>query len=217
MENLPTGKRTRGRPARPEHEMHDAALAAAVSLLLEHGYTGLTMEAVAKQAGLAKKTLYRYAANREDLLGMVLRRWTDNFAPLLALDVNEPAAVRPALAAILRTVAAQVLTAEAVGLFRLLGSEFPGRAELLAVYQRNGIERGTRMFTEWMERHAAAGLLRVTNAQEASSLLLAMVVGEPLRQMSLGLLPPMPGWDPEPRIDAALRLAMGQSLAVIDR
>ncbi|QGZ42328.1 TetR family transcriptional regulator [Pseudoduganella flava] len=215
MEVLPTSsKRARGRPARPEHEMRDAAIAAAMSLLLQNGYAGLTMEAVAKQAGLAKKTLYRYAANREDLLGLVLRHWTDSFAPLLAQDVAEPADVRPALVTILRSIAAQVLTAEAVGLFRLLGSEFPGRSELLAVYQRNGMNRSLSMFTEWMERHAAAGLLRVDDAPQVCSLLLAMVIGEPLRQMSLGLLPPVPEWNPAPRIDAALRLALGQSLVV---
>jgi len=67
-EITPAAPRPRGRPARPEHEANDAALAAATWLLLNEGYAATTMEAVARRAGLAKKTLYRFAANREDLV-----------------------------------------------------------------------------------------------------------------------------------------------------
>ena len=82
-EITPAAPRPRGRPARPEHEANDAALAAATWLLLNEGYAATTMEAVAKRAGLAKKTLYRFAANREDLVALVVRSWTDGFRPAL--------------------------------------------------------------------------------------------------------------------------------------
>ena len=101
-EITPAAPRPRGRPARPEHEANDAALAAATWLLLNEGYAATTMEAVAKRAGLAKKTLYRFAANREDLVALVVRSWTDGFRPALSADAQSASEVAPALAEILR-------------------------------------------------------------------------------------------------------------------
>ncbi|MCQ9982375.1 hypothetical protein L6C94_14505, partial [Staphylococcus aureus] len=85
---------------------------------------------------LAKKTLYRFAANREDLVALVVRSWTDGFRPALSADAQSASEVAPALAEILRVIAARVLSAEAVGMFRLLTTDFPAKPELLEVYQR---------------------------------------------------------------------------------
>ncbi|MDN2710108.1 TetR/AcrR family transcriptional regulator [Janthinobacterium sp. SUN118] len=206
--------RGRGRPARPPEEGREAAVQAATWLLLHEGYAATTMEAVARHAGMAKKSLYQYAANREELVALVVRGWTDAFLPAMAHDAATPAEVLPLLKDILQTMAARVLTAEAVGLFRLLCTEFPARADLLAAYQRNGIERGTALLAEWLQRQAAHGSVALGNAGEVAGLLLSMVIAEPLRQMALGLLAPAPAWDAAPRIDAALRLLGGQGFSL---
>ena len=206
--------RGRGRPARPPEEARLAAVQAATWLLLHEGYAATTMEAVARHAGMAKKSLYQYAANREELVALVVRGWTDAFLPAMAHDAAAPGEVLPLLKEILQTMAARVLTADAVGLFRLLCTEFPARADLLAVYQRNGIERGTALLAEWLQRQAAQGHVVLGDASETAGLLLAMVIAEPLRQMALGLLAPVTAWDAAPRIDAALRLLGGQAFKV---
>ncbi|KLN53527.1 bacterial regulatory protein, tetR family [Variovorax paradoxus] len=194
--------------------MGEAAVAAATWLLLNEGYAATTMEAVARRAGLAKKSLYRFAANREDLVALVVRSWTDEFKPVLATEVRSQADVLPALAEILRVIAARVLSADAVGLFRLLTTDFPSKADLLEVYERNGIERGRRMLGDWLKRQHKNGLLQVNEPEAVCDLMLSMVVAEPLRQMALGVTPSVPGWDPAPRIKAALRLMNGVAFSV---
>ncbi|MDQ4624793.1 TetR/AcrR family transcriptional regulator [Janthinobacterium lividum] len=206
--------RGRGRPARPPEEAREAAVQAATWLLLHEGYAATTMEAVARHAGMAKKSLYQYAANREELVALVVRGWTDAFLPAMAQNAAAPGEVLPLLKEILQAMTARVLTADAVGLFRLLCTEFPSRADLLAVYQRNGIERGTALLAEWLQRQAARGHLVLHDGQELAGLLLAMVIAEPLRQMALDLLAPVPSWDAAPRIDAALRLLSGSAFSV---
>ncbi|MDC8757317.1 TetR/AcrR family transcriptional regulator [Janthinobacterium fluminis] len=206
--------RPRGRPARPEHELRDAALRAATWLLLNEGYAATTMEAVAKHAGVAKKSLYKYAANREELVTLVIRSWTDAFVPAFEVEVASAQQVLPALAEILQAMAARVLSADAVGMFRLLSTQFPAHAEMLAVYQRNGIERSTALLCEWFERQRDRGLVRVEDPRALCGLLLSMVIAEPLRQMALGLIAPAPQWDVAPRVQAALRLLGGQAFAV---
>ena len=63
-------------------------MAATTWLLLNEGYAATTLEAVARRAGMAKKTVYRYASDREDLVAQVVRGWTDGFAPVMAQDVT---------------------------------------------------------------------------------------------------------------------------------
>lgn len=91
-------------------------------------------------------------------------------------------------------------------MFRLLQSEFPGREGLLESYQRNGIQRGRATVADWLQRQQQCGWLRERDWAQTSDLLLAMTIAEPLRQMTLGLLPP--GSAIDERIAAAVALVM---------
>lgn len=55
-----------GRPRDPSRDK--AILRAARRVVAEHGYTGATMEAIAKTAGTGKDTLYRRWSSKEDLI-----------------------------------------------------------------------------------------------------------------------------------------------------
>lgn len=187
--------RPRGRPARPDAELRAAALEAATWLLLNEGYAAATLEAVARRAGMAKKTVYRFAANREDLVAQVVRGWTDTFVPVMAQEVGGAADVLPALARVLQAIADRALSAEAVGMFRLLTADFPARAALLA---------------GWFEKLAARGLIRIKEPRATAGLLLAMTIAEPLRQMALGLAQPLPQGSIADRIQACVALFSGQ-------
>ncbi|QJW56096.1 hypothetical protein HL670_02985 [Serratia plymuthica] len=198
--------RSRGRPSAPEAELRSAAVEATLALLLTQGYAATTVDAVAKRAGMAKKTLYRFAENRDALVMQAIASWTDAFQPAFEQDAQRAAEVSPLLEQGLHAIAQQVLSVQAVGVFRLLQSEFPGREALLATYQRNGIERGRAIVADWLQRQQRHGWLRELDCAQTSDLLLAMVMAEPLRQMALGLLPP--GSDIDNRIAAALTLVL---------
>ena len=192
----PRHPRPRGRPARPEAEQRAAVMAATTWLLLNEGYAATTLEAVARRAGMAKKTVYRYASDREDLVAQVVRGWTDGFAPVMAQDVTSVDEVLPALARVLQAIAERVLSADAVGMFRLLTADFPGRDAAAA-----GLP-GERHRT----RHGHVGRLVPApgqarthpgeRARVVAGLLLSMAIAEPLRAMALGLTPP-----PLPELD----------------
>lgn len=198
--------RSRGRPSAPEGELRAAAVEATLALLLTQGYAATTVDAVAKRAGMAKKTLYRFAENRDALVTQAIASWTDAFAPVFEQDAQRATDLPTLLSQGLQAIARQVLSEQAVGIFRLLQSEFPGREALLAVYQRNGIERGRAIVAQWLQRQQRRGWLCERDYTQISDLLLAMVVAEPLRQMALGLLPP--GSAIDTRIAAALALVL---------
>lgn len=183
-----TPTRRRGRPARPEAEVRHAVLQATLELLLAQGYEATTIEAVAAHAGVAKKTVYRHASNREELVGLAVREWTDGFAPQLQRDARNAEEVVPLLQDILQAVCAQALSAQAVQVFRLLATDFPGKDALLQAYLDNGIERGRALLADWLARQQQRGLLREGDPVRMARLLLAMAVAEPLRERVIGVV-----------------------------
>lgn len=63
------------RPGRPRNEAIDAAiLDATIDELIDRGYLGLSMEAVAARAGVAKTTVYRRWSSNDELVLQAMRR-----------------------------------------------------------------------------------------------------------------------------------------------
>ncbi|OHX15064.1 TetR/AcrR family transcriptional regulator [Chromobacterium sphagni] len=198
--------RPRGRPAAPEQEMKQQVLEAAAQLLLDKGYHAATMEAVAKQAKVAKKTVYRFAANSEELLAAIIDNWTEAFAAALQAPAADPDNLQQTLEILLATIAGRVLSQQAVGMFRLLINDFPGREQALAAYTEHGIRHSTALLADWLERQRRRGRLRFDDTETTAGLLLAMTIAEPLRQMALGLAPPGMDDKTRARIQAAVKL-----------
>lgn len=206
MSSQDQAPRTRGRPAVPEQELRQQVLDAATELLLSQGYQAATMAAVAQRAGVAKKTVYRFADNSEQLLGAVIHGWTDAFVAPMQAPLADTANLPQALEALLNTVAAKVLSREAVGLFRLLVGDFPGKERALAQYAEHGVQRCAALLAGWLEEQAARGLIHCPEPVQTAELLLALTIAEPLRQMALGLTPPLPDSDLGARTHAAVAL-----------
>ncbi|WP_223281761.1 TetR/AcrR family transcriptional regulator [Xenorhabdus griffiniae] len=175
-------------------------------LLINQGYNKTTMDVVAKKAGIAKKTLYRFAKNREDLLEQVVMGWEDNFIPAFKKDANNFQQLMKSLKIFLTEIAEKTLSMEAVGLFKLLQSDFPHREVLLSKYQQSGIEKSRNILANWLERQYQKELLKKMDFHIISELIISMVIAEPLRKMALGILPPLPETDMKPRINAAVSL-----------
>ena len=66
---------TRGRPR--SQTARKAVLAAAAELLLDHGLSGVSMDAVAERARVSKATIYRWWPTKETLaLDMLFNQWS---------------------------------------------------------------------------------------------------------------------------------------------
>ncbi|WP_104925110.1 TetR/AcrR family transcriptional regulator [Rahnella sikkimica] len=177
----------RGRPSAPQEEVKKQIIDSTMTLLFDKGYDATTIEAVASQAGVAKKTVYRFAKNREELLGLSVRNWTDNYAPLTQLDPKDKSDVLPTLRKLLTAICGQALSESAVKMFRLLNTTFPGKGELLKRYNENGIERGQQLLTDWIIRQQNHGWFPMLPADISAKAILAMCVAEPLRKTAIGL------------------------------
>lgn len=188
LKNEPA-KPPRGRPSVPESELKQKMIQATIELLFEDGYALTTIENVAKRAGIAKKTIYRFVENRETLIELVILSWTDSFVSLFEQEAHSVEQFFELLALNLNTIAKKVLCTEAIGLYRLLQTEFKQKEILLAKYQKSGIERSRQLLTQWLRKQAEKNYIKQYDFVILSDLILSMAIAEPLRQISLGIPP----------------------------
>lgn len=185
---MSNSKLVRGRPSVPEEILKEKITQAALTLLIEQGYPATTIDNIAKQAGVAKKTIYRFVDNRESLIELVVLSWTDSFVPLFEQTASNPHDFFELLTTNLQAIAQKVLTPEAVGLFKLLQTEFSQRELLLDKYQKSGIERSRALLQDWLNKHHQQHIIAKQDFSVISDFILSMAIAEPLRQMALGLL-----------------------------
>jgi AcrR family transcriptional regulator len=86
----PRLRKKAGRPSKAERHPRDLerVIDAAIRVFNRHGYEASSMEAVARETGLSKSSLYHHVSSKEELLARALDR---AFTPLLATFAEEGA------------------------------------------------------------------------------------------------------------------------------
>ena len=71
------------KPGRPRSEdSHQAVLAAAMEILKEEGYSGLTLQNIARKAGVGRQTLYRWWDSKADIALEAFAERTSHDVPI---------------------------------------------------------------------------------------------------------------------------------------
>lgn len=109
-------RRAGGRSARVRRAVLEATLAE----LLESGYSGLSIDAVARRAGVHKTTVYRQWPNREVLVTGAILQLSDRELP-----VPDTGRLRSDLVALAMAIAAQITLPHITALIRTLVAEGP--------------------------------------------------------------------------------------------
>jgi AcrR family transcriptional regulator len=78
------GRKRRYAPRMPPAERREQLLDAALELIAERGYGGISMEAIARRAGVTKPVVYDLFSNRGELLMALLKREEERALALLA-------------------------------------------------------------------------------------------------------------------------------------
>jgi AcrR family transcriptional regulator len=146
---------TRGRPRDPS--LDTAILTAALDLFIEHGIGGMSIEQVAKRAGVGKPTVYRRWSSKEHLIA-------DAVATQVGPDIHWPARDEidaiPPHELVRRNVAAAARTA-ADPRFRALVAQIYGSAVthplLMQTYWQHYIVPRRRLVISMLERAQADG------------------------------------------------------------
>jgi AcrR family transcriptional regulator len=128
----PRRRRPGGRSAR----VRAAAIAATLAELAESGYSALSLESVARRAGVHKTTLYRRWGSREDLVLEAMLERADAH-----ISVPDTGSLRKDLLELARTAAANAATPEVAAMARAVAAESPHDSRLAAANRRFWDER----------------------------------------------------------------------------
>lgn len=177
----------RGRPRDADRAARrDALLETAMRAFLEHGYGQTTIEMVAGQARVAKRTIYATVGDKADLFVAVVRRLGDRVVRTVTESPGD-----------LRTFCVRLVTLmlsdEAIGLHRLVIAEaanFPDVAERLYT---NGAQRYINVLSDMLD-----------SPQDAEQLF-TLLLGERQRRRLFCLEPAPDDDDVEAHVDQILQ------------
>lgn len=91
---IPVGRRRRYAPRLPPEQRREQLIDAALSVILAHGYEGVSVEAVARAAGVTRPVVYDHFSNLTDLLQTLIGREERCSLEQLSRVVPEDAADR---------------------------------------------------------------------------------------------------------------------------
>jgi AcrR family transcriptional regulator len=182
--------RRSGRPSPAEAERIDRDLRdAALTLFLERGYDGTTMDAIAQAAGTTKASLYARFDSKEAVFGAVLgdatgrTDWPVPEPPLPDLDDLEGALTEIAEAGLRRATHPSM-----VRLSRIAVAEAARFPELARRAQANATWARRDVVVELLQRQAATGAIVADEPEILAEHFLAMTVGMPARLASFGIV-----------------------------
>ena len=180
-----------GRPSRSESaQLRERIIEVATALFLGHGFGATSIEAVARRAGISKRTFYHRFRGKEDLFEAVVRRLIERWLPPFDSGLLETPTLVDALQRAGEYIVRVALTPEALALHRLVIAEarrFPNLARIMhELGAASGIERIARHF----DLRIAAGELGAVDPRFAAEQFILMAVTGPQRR-ALGLGLPM--------------------------
>ncbi|HEY8873820.1 MAG TPA: TetR/AcrR family transcriptional regulator [Stellaceae bacterium] len=198
-----------GRPSRLESaQLSDRILDVATALFLGHGFGATSIEAVAKRAGISKRTFYHRFRGKEELFEAVVRRLIERWMPPIDATLFEAPSLAETLHRTAEHMLGVALTPEALALHRIVIAEAPRFPGLARILHELGAATGIERIAQYLERHIASGELGAIDPHFAAEQFILMVVTGP-RRRALGLGAPLNPSELRDWVEQSVRLFLG--------
>jgi AcrR family transcriptional regulator len=162
----------------------DSILAGAERAFLAAGFGAVSMDAIAREAGVSKATVYAHFHSKEELFGAVVAQLTRRRLSGFSIEALDPRDIARSLNTIAARFLDLVLSPEAIALNRIIIGEVSRFPMLGQVFWAAGPERHRVQIETFLRRAAELGLLTVADARLAAEQFLALARGE-IHQRSL--------------------------------
>ncbi|MGR8935937.1 MAG: TetR/AcrR family transcriptional regulator [Gammaproteobacteria bacterium] len=181
-------------------------LAAAKQAFLAHGYSGVTMEAIAEAAPVSKPTLYNHFRSKQELFAAVIAGQCETLLSTLANVQTELCNPAAGLKAIAGAFVELIYADESLRLYRLLIAEQQHFPELGELVYRSGPEPVLRQLSAYLAELETRGALHIADVESASRLFIGMLKGDEHFRCLLGLQSGLSDTEKQRLIDAAVAL-----------
>jgi TetR/AcrR family transcriptional regulator, mexJK operon transcriptional repressor len=195
-----------GRPSRLESaQLSDRILDVATALFLGDGFGATSIEAVARRAGISKRTFYHRFRGKEVLFEAVVRRLIERWTPPFDAALFEGTSLAETLRRAAEYMLDVALTPEALALHRIVIAEAPRFPGLARILHELGAAVGIERIAQYLERCIVNGEIRAIDPRFAAEQFILMVVEGP-RRRALGLGAPLSPPELREWVDHSVRL-----------
>jgi len=156
----------------------ESILAAAKRNFLASGFGAVSMDTIAREAGVSKATVYAHFSGKEELFGAVIGRECERRFADLSLSELDPRDVRTSLTTLARRFLDLLLSPDAIALHRIILGEVTRFPALGEVFWHAGPERNLAQIEGFMRSAAAAGSLTLPDTRLAAEQFVGLVRGE---------------------------------------
>jgi len=172
---------------------HRQILDSARVLFLDQGFDATSMDAIAREAGVSKATLYVHFDDKDDLLLALVSEECKRFGPkTLWRDHGGRIDLRAELHAIGTTFLEAFLDQRGLAVHRLVmscASRYPRVAE---VFMKSGPERCDTEMAAFLRAAQAQGLLDIPDIGMAATQFLSLIQGKEILKWTLSMKAPSP-------------------------
>lgn len=187
-------------------DSREAIIAAAAELFLAHGFGGTSMDLIARDAGVARRTLYNQFDSKEVLFGATIERLWTTFDINLVNDADSRRDPKVGLTKLARAVAEfWAESPVAVRLVRMMIAESKTFVDLPQRFYDAGKGPSYDILVAYLKDMEAAGHLRVSDLQLAARQIIGML-NEPL------LWPRIYGYESAPPSRAYVRKVIAETV-----
>ena len=168
------------RVAGPETPVGKAAtiLAAAERAFLLAGFGAVTMDRIAREAGVSKATVYAHFHSKKELFGAVIAHVSERRFHGFSVDALDPRDIEASLTTIAARFLDLILSPEAIAVNRIIIGEVTRFPALGQVFWAAGPERTRAQIEAFLRRAAAAGSLAISDVRLAAEQFAALARGE---------------------------------------
>jgi TetR/AcrR family transcriptional repressor of mexJK operon len=156
----------------------ESILAAAKRSFLAAGFGAVSMDTIAREAGVSKATVYAHFAGKEELFGAVIDRECERYFARFSAGELDPRDVRASLTVLGRRFLELLLSPDGIALHRIILGEvtrFPGLGQ---VFWHVGPERQRVQIEAFLKSAVASGTLDLADTRLAAEQFVSLVRGD---------------------------------------
>jgi TetR/AcrR family transcriptional repressor of mexJK operon len=165
----------------------ESILAAAQRAFLAGGFGAVSMDAIAREAGASKATLYAYFSSKEQLFGAIVARQSERFAQGFSAGELDPSDVEASLTTIAVQFLRLLLAPDVIAINRIIIGEVTRFPVLAEVFWQAGPERVRVQVDGFLRRAVESGALDIADTRLAAGQFASLVRGEIHLRHLLGL------------------------------
>jgi AcrR family transcriptional regulator len=158
-----------------------------LDIFLEDGFEQTTIEKIAQQVGMSKRTVYARYEDKATLFKAAVRRAIERYTvPRAALEAVAVEDLEETLVAVARLRIANVATPVGIKLQRILSAQSYRFPELFHAAFEEGAGPAIAFLSDLFVRYSAAGVLEISEPRRAATAFLSLVAGGPTRILVSG-------------------------------